>query len=340
MSGASSMSRRNRQGRGCVFFNFGSAHALNLLVSIHSLRKVHDGPILVFLEPDEYGDSLKNDVEALGADVEFLAGLSRSFDRHRIIDESPFTTTLAFDSDILFQGPIDTLWEPLEREGVLVTRFFPPPYGIDRKPGEHGRISRMELLDGLKGLLDAEILARAAHRLVHDRIDINVGVLGVSRPLGDEFLAAWSKYMEIGRDQKVLLLDEMLVVALIDRYPHFLADEIWNCPADEYFRRTNLSDAVAIHYFADGVHLFNDRRLGRNPQTWAGRKWYEAYFETAGVIDLTRWRILDPRFDRSVEPVFAGPPGAALRNGLRDVERGIRSVRNRLLDRSYWNRFR
>jgi hypothetical protein len=146
--------------------------------------------------------------------------------------------------------------------------------------------------------------------------------------------------MEIGRDLKVVLLDEMLVVALIDRYPHFLADEIWNCPADEYFRRTNLSDAVAIHYFADGVHLFNDRRLGRNPQTWAGRKWYEACFKTAGVIDLTDWRILDPKFDRSVEPVFAGPPGAALRYGLRDVERGIRSVRNRLLDRSYWNRFR
>jgi hypothetical protein len=68
------------------------------------------------------------------------------------------------------------------------------------------------------------------------------------------------------------LLDEMLVVALIGDYPHFLADEIWNCPADECFRRTNLADAVIIHYFADGHHLFGNQRMGRNPGTWAGKK--------------------------------------------------------------------
>jgi hypothetical protein len=97
---------------------------------------------------------------------------------------------------IFFQGPIDALWEPLEREGVLVTRFFPPPYGIDRKPGEHGRISRMELLDGLKGLLDAEILARAVHRLVYERIDINVGVLGVPGPAARSY---WPRGRSIWR---------------------------------------------------------------------------------------------------------------------------------------------
>ena len=340
MNEARSVPREIRQGRGCIFFNFGSAYALNLLVSIHSLRKHYDGSILVFLGRDESSDALSRDLELLGAEVEVLDGLSKSFDRHRIFEKSPFATTLCFDSDVLFLGSIDALWEPLEREGILVTRFFPPPFGIDGTRDSHGPISRLELLDGLRGLLDADILDQAEHRMVRERIDINVGVFGVSFPKGARFIDDWAKNMEAGRRSEILLLDEMLVVAMIERYPHYLADEVWNCPADEYFRRTNLNDAVVIHYFADGIRLFNDRRLGRNPQTWAGRKWYEAYFETTKTLDLASWRLLDPRFDRSVESPFSGPAPVILRNLLRDTERAVRSVRNRLLDRSYWGRFR
>lgn len=329
-----------RQGRGCVYFNFGTAYALHLLVSVHSLRIHYSGSILVFLVRDEHSDALKRDLEQLDVEVAFLERLSKSFDQHRIFEESPFATTLSLDSDILFQGSIDALWEPLEREGVLVTRFFPPPFGIDGTRSSPGKISRVELLDNLRGLLDDEICNRTLRRLVEERIDINIGVFGISRPRGDTFLADWAANMERGRERQIPLLDEMLVVAMVDDYPHFLADEIWNCPADEFFRRTNLGAAKAIHYFGDGNRLFDDQRLGRNPRSWAGRKWYEAYFETADTLDLSRWRLLDRNFDRRVEPPFANDAAFTLRNWLRDAERGVRSVRNLVLDRSYWRRFR
>lgn len=42
----------------------------------------------------------------------------------------PYRSTLAFDSDLIFLGGIDPLWPALEDRGVLVTRFYPAPYGI------------------------------------------------------------------------------------------------------------------------------------------------------------------------------------------------------------------
>jgi hypothetical protein len=332
--------QRKPTGRGCVYFNFGSVCTLKLVVSIHSLRKHYDGPITVFLAPDKYSDALKLDIEKLGGSVTLLENLTASFDRHRIFLNSPYETTLSLDSDIIFLGPIDPLWEPLEQEGVLVTRFFAPPYGVDGTANAHCDPSRVELLKNVEGIVDPAAFERALSRMCDNRIDINIGVFGISRPRGDKFLNDWAQRMEMGRGKSILLLDEMLVVAMINDYPHFLAGEIWNCPADEFFRRTNLADARVIHYFADGHRLLGDQRMGRNPRTWAGKKWYEAYFETASVLDLSRWRVLDIKFDNRVEAPFTHGPIFAIRNFLREIERGVRHFRDFLLNRSYWRRFR
>jgi hypothetical protein len=179
---------REQKGRGCVFFDFGTRCALQLLVSIHSLRKYYDGPITVFLAPDEHSNALKQDIERFGATVSRMDNLSKSYDRHRIFIESPYATTLSFDSDIIFRGPVDALWEPLEQEGVLVTRFYAPPYGVDGKARSHGFASRIQLLSNAKALLEPATFERALKRMVDERIDINVGVLGVSRPKGDMLL--------------------------------------------------------------------------------------------------------------------------------------------------------
>lgn len=329
-----------RSGRGCVFFSFGTGFALQLLVSIHSLRKYYDGPITVFLAPEKHGEALRRDIEKLGAEVAYLENLSRSCDRHRIFRESPYETTLSFDSDVIFRGPIDDLWEPLEREGVLVTRFYTPPYGIDGTKEAPGEVNRMELLGNLHGFVDEAAFERAVRRVKCDRTDINIGVLGISRPNGDAFLADWSRLMERGRDKSIPILDEVLVVALIDDYAHYQADEVWNCPADEFFRMTNIADAVILHYFGDGYRALGDQRMGRNARTWAGKKWYEAYYETAAVLDLTPWRRLDRKFDKRVERPFAHGFFLTFRNWLKDGELAIRSIRNTIQDRTYWSRFR
>src|SRR5581483_8442512 len=195
------------------------------------------------------------------------------------------------DSDLLFVAPIEPLWEPVERDGVLVTRFYPPPYGVDKS----GWPNRVQLLNGVRHLVDADTYAEALRRLLDERVDVNVGVMGISRPRGDAFLHDWAEGMEKGRSADIPLLDEMLTLALLPKHHHFLADEKWNCPADEFFRRTNLADACVIHYFADGWRV-GRIRIGRNPATWAGQKWYRAHAGMSRRLDLAAWERSDPTF--------------------------------------------
>lgn len=291
--------------RGCVFYNFGTKYALRLIVSIYSLRKYYSGPITLFTDQSAYSERLIKSLAPFAVDFHLLEDLSKSFDRHRLVTESPYVATLVLDSDMIFMGPIDALWEPLEREGVLATRFYAPPYGVDGTAEKHGWGSRDELLRGVEKLVPPHVFEAAMKRLHVDRIDVNVGLFGVSKVTGGAFLSEWIETMEKGRSQKILLLDEMTVVALLAAHRHFLADEIWNCPADEFFRRTNLSDARVIHYFADG-DAFGRFRLGRNPNSWAGAKWYQLYSEASEKYDLTLWRSTDPTFAGFVEMAFSG----------------------------------
>ncbi|MCA3574478.1 MAG: hypothetical protein IOC86_11225, partial [Aestuariivirga sp.] len=218
--------------RGCIFFNYGGVYGLRLLVALHSLRKFYAGAISVFLTEDEFSRELASDLLRLDVSVLPIRYLSKSYDRHRMFIASPYRTTLSFDSDLVFCSGIDPMWEPLERMGLLVTRFYPAPYGIDGTPEKPG--GRVALINGIRHLLDDDTYAKAVRRITIDHQDVNIGVMGISRPRGDGFLRDYAEHMERGRKGPVALLDEMLVVALLSRHPHCLADEFWNCPADEF----------------------------------------------------------------------------------------------------------
>jgi len=309
------MTNSDHPRRGCVYFNFGKRYALHLVVSVHSLRRHYDGPVTVFLLDEPHTTALKRDLEKLGASVVVTDRLSKSGDRHLVFRESPYETTLLFDSDIIFRAPIDDLWEPLEREGALVTRFATPPSG------------RLKMLEGVAPLVGRERYERAVIRVRDERVDINVGVMGFARPRGDAFLAEWSDCMEQGRGKDILLLDEMSVVALAEHHPHYLADEQWNCPADEMFRSIDPAEAKILHFFLDGA-VIDGRRIGRNVETWTGRQWFEAYRAAKADIDLSRWRLGDAYFPRNAERPFESGVKVTLRLWLKDCERAIRRIRN------------
>lgn len=279
--------------RGCVFFNFGTAYGLRLLVAIASLRNHYSGPVAVLVTPDPENEALIRDLRLLDAETIVTPRLSKSFDRNRVFEESPYEATLSFDADMIFKAPIDELWGPLETEGLLLTRFFAPPFGVDGSPAKPGFASRIHLLSGIRHLVEDAMFQRAAQAMLQDRVDINIGVMGVTRSKGAPFLEEWAACLEKGRQEKIILLDEMLVVALATRHRHVLAGEEWNCPADEFFRRTPLPDAKIIHYFAEGNRI-HGIPLGRHSQSWAGHKWYEEYQRAAARLDLSRWVALDP----------------------------------------------
>ena len=119
----------------------------------------------------------------------------------------------------------------------------------------------------------------------------------------------------------------MLVVGLLGSHHHFLADEKWNCPADEFFRRTNLADARVIHYFGDG-HYVQGMRLGRNPATWAGKKWYACHARAARQLNLSRWEALDPDFKGRIGRFLAESPVSWRRHVFRFARRQGERFRN------------
>ncbi len=320
------------QQRGVVIFHFGYEYGLRLLVCLYTLRKYYSGPMTVFLRDDKAGIELRPLIEKMGAHVEMKYGMSRSFDRHRVFLESPYATTLSIDSDTIFQGPIDELWEPLEREGSLVTRCRIPAYGVEGTPEHPGWADRVGNLTDIKSLLTHADFDTAMARIVSHGIDINLGMIGFSRPKGEAFLQDWAEHLERGQELKAKIMDEMLIVALYWRYPHVLADEKWNCPASEFCRATLLQDARMIHYFADGSELFG-QRVGRNSSTLAGRMWLAAYGEASQHMDLRRWRSRDPYFDGHLKRAakFLANQPHALMYTLRRVSKalkGIRAARN------------
>jgi len=317
--------RNSKSRRGCVFFNFGHAYTLRLLVALYSLRRVYDGPVTTFLSPDSDHPQLRSDLAKLDSDIVITTDLSKSWHRHRQFRASPYEATLLCDSDLIFQAPIDALWEPLERDGLLVTRFFSPPYGVDGTSEQPGFANRMAHLDDIRSLIGEDYHDEAKRQLLNERIDVNIGVMGIARPAGNAFLDDWADFMERGGSRRILLMDEMLVVALMNRHRHYLADETWNCPADEFFRQTNLADASIIHYFADG-HTIHGIRLGRNPSTWAGRKWFDMYLQAADRLELDRWTRFDPNFTGGWRRVIS----ERLSNGrFRNPKTSMRNKRKR-----------
>lgn len=212
------------QKRGVVILHFGYEYGLRLLVCLYTLRKYYFGPVTVFLRDDKAGRELRPMIEKMDVRVEIKRGMSRSFDRHHVFLESPYATTLSIDSDTIFQGAIDELWEPLEREGCLVTRCRIPAYGVEGTPQRPGWGNRVGHLLSVKSLLTHADFDGAMSRLLHGT-DINIGMLGFSRPKGEAFLKEWAEHMNRGQILQADIMDEILIVSLYWKYPHVLAEE-------------------------------------------------------------------------------------------------------------------
>ncbi len=261
---------------------------------MYSLRQIYDGPVTLMLDDTADQRTLAEEMRRYKVDVLWfeLANFNHSSLRGHLFGMSPYKTTLMFDSDLLFVRSFDELWELTEQRGILFTRAFYNPYGLNgtAKNYKWRWGPRIDHLDETAPLLSDEEYTASRKMLLEDGIDVNVGVMGYCRGRGDAFMRDYTGRLENAVDKGMtgFVVDEMLAMALCHKYPHNLVSEKWNCPADKYFRKINVEEANILHFFADGATV-ECGILGRKPGTQAGEMWFSTFTDLVGKVDLAHW---------------------------------------------------
>ena len=169
--------------RGCVFFNFGTTYIIRLFVALYSLRDVYDGPVTLMLNKSPEHEKLSKEMAQFNVDIQWfdVPSINRFVLKPNLFRISPYKTTLMFDADLLFIRSFDELWQPLEEKGVLITKSFPNPYGIAGTPENRGWGDRVKRLENTRPLLTDKEFRISRKRLLIDKIDVNIEVMGYYR---------------------------------------------------------------------------------------------------------------------------------------------------------------
>jgi len=115
--------------RGIVYMLIGSRHAVVTTVSITSLRKWWDGPVVLFCRDEDsqcYGKFIAED-SRLGVEViNFSPTIQKRHTGYAakplIPQLSPFEQTIQIDGDTIVVGKLDELWPQNDKE-VVLTKF-------------------------------------------------------------------------------------------------------------------------------------------------------------------------------------------------------------------------
>lgn len=271
--------------RGITFFNFGGSCVARLLVALHSLRKHYSGHVTVFLaQNDRFNIRAQADIawfaDIKWFDLESLAQRNmKCVIKPALFEMSPYDTTLMMDGDMLFQANPAELFEPLEANGFLLTKFSTwntdgskmsariEKFRDTFSPAEWGIISSR---DPSRGKMPA----------------VNIGVMGFSRnhPSCAGTLARWKELTLQVAGQH--MADEHAAQVLYPMVPHVLVGAEWNqsCvyPSDKDY-----SKAKVIHFHG---HKESE------PTRGSSRRWLTAFEdlvaarECSGLLEYTCWQ--------------------------------------------------
>lgn len=256
--------------KGVLYFIIGTRHWAVLIASMLSLRRFYDGPIgLMF--PDDGDDELFNRVSAdpiLSPIIPVRFKLDK-YRRHsgymnkpKMIQLSPFDSTVFLDADTLIAKPIDDMF--IEPDGeVCLTKFA---NWTTKGKKIKGRISKW---------LRAEP-ERVQRQLDTEYAAVNTGVLAfgggvLSRRFGDHWLDTTSRNPRF-------IADEIAAQLIYPEHGCILLDDRYNCSP---LYGANRDDAVVWHFHGK-KHL--------RPQ--AIDLWWPVYSEAveknvAGIRDWT-----------------------------------------------------
>lgn len=198
---------------GVIYFNKGTKCVERMGVSLHSLRKVYSGPVLIINEgeiPPElqlYADTMKAEILDL-PDVKRPPLVSKV----SILQFAEFDNNVFLDADTLVHEDISQLFEWCASSGLVFTNFC--------DWFTQGKTIQKRILQWSD--LTPELIRPA----LEYGTAINTGVFAFKKH--HPFLEYWERMTPMGAKKKLFIPDELCAQLLIPHFEHYLAPKEWN----------------------------------------------------------------------------------------------------------------
>lgn len=231
--------------RGVLYYNHGQSALLKMMVSIHSLRKVYDGPLTILAHGVGIEDS-KKIAQIYGADFKeatLLEEAGRKFiylNKCLYHKETPYDTTIAIDNDtIVLKRDFVELFDAAEEHEFAIARF------ADWKTSSKIVKTRIEAW--------ANIYRELIHGALDYQFAINCGVIAFTQ--SSKLMNDWFDMAKEGRYIS-FIPDETCCQVILHKYPHKLVDQTFNtsCEYGKIDKNTKI-----IHYHGSSHCRFNKR---------------------------------------------------------------------------------
>lgn len=230
---------------GVMLFHYGNGGLMRLLVTLSSLRRFYDGPVLVMLKTKDecwnYAGHIAKYASVQPFSLETGGKYAFANLKPYLLKHTPFDATLMLDGDLVIRKPIDILIDSvLGRNlaalpgGMVMTQL-----GKKIVRNDPCTMKRMETY--------LPFMDEATKHTLHD-IDVpvvNIGVLGYRKDCAwilDEWLDLMSH--NIGG----FMNDETTANILTARHGMTVMPNTWNKSIDPWFDADSNDNAVILHY--------------------------------------------------------------------------------------------
>lgn len=265
-----------KTGDGFAYMLVGDKHAVQMVVSLYSLRSFWRGPVALIV-----GDSAAENVARLCQTDARLGPLSvvvwdaprgggkglQHANKTYIGELTPFARTAFLDADTLVTGDPTDLFPADGSDEIRLTRFA--NWSSNERP-VRGRVETYRELC-------PELVDRAQNNPFPA---INTGTFGISIRSTD-YLLTWAHY---SRTLPKFMSDELVAQIIFPDFPHVVLDERWNCsPIFSWPRYAPPKNADVRIWHGHGWK-FISRKTGR-------QIWWPAYdrARTDNVAKLAEW---------------------------------------------------
>jgi hypothetical protein len=225
--------------------------AARLVVSIFSLRRWYDGPIVVFTtrpESHEIGEYCAEDPELRVTHMRCReragwGNQSAYLTKTKISRRGPFVHNLFLDADTLVAGSIDELFQANTMAPLVATGFMA---GASNQDPVRARLRVWQSIQD-EVHPSYELKRRLSSLIKHPHPAVNAGVFAFRRDA--DCLARWDKLTRAG--QRMPLPDEIAMQIILLEAPHLFLGHHFNCHPSGFSHRFG----VKIWHFAGRSHL-------------------------------------------------------------------------------------